>query len=95
MLDAWRAFGLVLFAGLFALLARDPWGYPGILELAIAHKVALAVIAAANPTATDAGIVLAADGALAAVLVTAYALLGSHRAWRRAPDPAAPATGRA
>lgn len=44
VLAAWRAYGLVVFAGLFALLARRPHGHRGVRELVIFHKVALTIV---------------------------------------------------
>jgi hypothetical protein len=64
-------------------VARDPIGYPGVLELAIAHKLSLTSTAAMWREAPDAVVVLAADGTLTALLLVAYALLGGHQAWRR------------
>lgn len=89
MLAGWRALGLGVFAGAFALLAWRPMGYPGLLELAVGHKLALTVYALAKlGTSTDAPTVAVADGLLTLGLVTAYVLLRAHRAWspeRRQP----------
>ena len=41
--EAWRMVGLATFAGLFALLAWRPLAYPGVFDLAIASKAALAL----------------------------------------------------
>lgn len=41
--EAWRMFGLIAFAALFALLARFPRRLPGIWEVAFLHKAALFV----------------------------------------------------
>lgn len=82
VVEAWRAYGLVVFAGLFALLALRPHAYRGVWELVIFHKVALTVTAlvfAARGTATDTTTVLVSDGALSVLLVTAYVLC---RGWR-------------
>jgi hypothetical protein len=81
LIDAWRALGLAVFGGLFALVARDPTGYSGVLELAIAHKLAVALTASIWRDTPDAFLVLAVDGALAAVLMVAYILLRADRAW--------------
>jgi hypothetical protein len=80
---AWRAFGLVVFAGLFALVASVPERYPGVLELAIVHKAALTLWAMGSQ-ASDATLVVVADGVLMLALITAYVLLASHRSWRAA-----------
>jgi hypothetical protein len=81
LLAAWRGFGLAVFGGLFALVASAPERYPGVLELAILHKVALTAWAMGSQ-APGATLVVAADGILTLVLITAYLLLGSHRTWR-------------
>ena len=81
-LEAWRALGFVMFAGMFALLALRPRRSPGLWELAFFHKAALAVTAlfvrsaearAAGPT----------DGVLALLLLAAYLLTAGWRGWRR------------
>jgi hypothetical protein len=48
---SWRALGFFVFFGILALLARRPRNLPGVFELAIAHKVAMTVVAlsAARP----------------------------------------------
>ncbi|WP_052668780.1 hypothetical protein [Nitriliruptor alkaliphilus] len=84
MVAAWRGFGLAVFAGLFALLAWRPTGYPGVLELAIAHKLALTLFALARPEAADAAEVAVADGLLTIALVVVYVLVDARRAWRPA-----------
>jgi hypothetical protein len=89
LLDAWRTFGLAVFAGLFVLVARDPLGYPGVLELAIVHKAALTASALIWPNAPKAEVIFAADGMLSVVLVAAYVLLGSHRGWSRKQEQVA------
>ncbi|WP_010524047.1 hypothetical protein [Nesterenkonia sp. F] len=100
VVDAWRAFGLTVFAGLFALVAWRPTSYPGLMELAFAHKVGMALIGWSQlGEARDSWTALIVDGLLALVLLVAYVLLGCHRAWRRprAPKSApaeAPAAGR-
>jgi hypothetical protein len=80
LLAAWRALGLGVFAGLFALVASAPERYPGVLELAILHQAALTLWAMGSgaPNATR---IVAADGALALLLTASYLLLGAHRSW--------------
>jgi hypothetical protein len=83
VVEAWRLFGFVLFAGLFALLAWRPRGYPGVWELTIINKAGVAAFGAAAGSASDAKTVLYVDGGLAVVLVVAYVLAQAHLAWRR------------
>lgn len=91
--DAWRACGLVVFAGLFALVAWRPTSYPGVLELSILHKAAVALIAVNNTQAADAWGVAVVDGIIALALIAAYLLLGCYRAWKPARPAAGPAAG--
>ena len=69
-------YGFLVFAGLFLLLAFRPRRSPGVWELVIFHKTAVAVTAGAfvGGGARDAATVAAADGVLAVVLITAYFL---------------------
>jgi hypothetical protein len=87
VLEAWRAYGLVVFAGLFALLALRPWAMQGIWELAIFHKAALTLTAltwwSAEPPVADAASVVTVDGALTVLLVAAYLLTRAWTAWRQ------------
>ena len=81
--ESWRMYGFVVFAGLFVLLAFRPRRSPGIWELVIFHKTAVAVTAAAlvRGGAEDAVTVAAADGVLAVVLITAYFLSRGYSGW--------------
>lgn len=79
----WQAYGFVVFAGLFALLAHRPRGYRGVWELVIFHKVALTVTAAAYAAhggVQGTGAVLLGDGIVSALLIAAYVLA---RGWSR------------
>jgi hypothetical protein len=40
VVEMWRMYGFLVFAGLFALLALRPRHYPGVWELVIFHKAA-------------------------------------------------------
>jgi hypothetical protein len=86
VLEAWRAYGLVVFAGLFILLALRPRAMRGVWELAIFDKAALTLTAAAwlsaEPPVTGATAVVAIDGALTVLLVAAYLLTRAWTAWR-------------
>lgn len=86
VVETWRAYGLVVFAGLFALLARDPLGYRGVWELVIAHKLALTLTALLfGSGASGAGQVIAWDGGLSVLLLMAYLSCRGWRSWSQAP----------
>ncbi|WP_327110679.1 hypothetical protein OHB12_23190 [Nocardia sp. NBC_01730] len=87
VVETWRAYGYVVFAGLFALLALRPNNYRGVWELVILHKVALTVTAlvySRNDAIEGTGTILAWDGGLSVVLLVAYLLC---RGWA-SPTPA-------
>lgn len=84
LLEAWRAYGLVVFAGLFVLLGLRPHAYRGVWELVVFHKTALtgtALVFAARGGATGTGTVVLADGVLTVLLLASYVLC---RGWRSA-----------
>lgn len=75
IVETWRFYGLVVFAGLFALLALHPHRYAGVWELVIVSKLALTVTAAGYAVqggVAGTGAVIGGDGVLTAVLITAY-----------------------
>jgi hypothetical protein len=81
----WQATGYIVFAGLFLLLADAPRAYPGVWELCIFQKGAMAIaslvfIALGN---TGAVTVLWVDGVLFVMLVIAYMLSRGFTAWSR------------
>lgn len=85
VVETWRAYGFVVFAGLFTLLALRPRGYRGVWPLVIFHKVAMTVTALVytrNPAIEGTGTILAWDGALSVLLVLAFVLC---RGWRAEP----------
>jgi hypothetical protein len=91
VVETWRLYGLIVFAGLFALLALHPRQYRGVWELVIASKLALAVTAAgyaAHGGITGTGAIIGWDGGLTLVLITAYICC---RGWRAAPRLSLPA----
>ncbi len=92
VVETWRACGLVVFAGLFALLAWRPLGYRGVWELVIFHKVAVttaALLYASGACAADTGTVIVWDGGLSVVLLLAYSSCRGWRSWRRPHLPEA------
>jgi hypothetical protein len=85
VVETWRAYGFVVFAGLFALLALRPRGYRGVWELVILNKVALTVTAilySAHGGIADTGTIIGWDGGLSVVLAVAYVL---SRGWASTP----------
>lgn len=83
VVESWRMYGFLVFAGLFVLLALRPRHYPGAWELVIFHKAAVAVTAATlvGEMAVDASSVALADGILAAVTLAAYLLSRGYVGW--------------
>jgi hypothetical protein len=66
VVEIWRAYGYVVFAGLFVLLAFWPRRFPGMWELATFHKVALTISALTIISgAAEAGSIVVADGLVA------------------------------
>ena len=85
MVETWRGFGFVVFAGLFALLAIHPLRYRGVWELVLAQKVALTLTAVGYSIAGDAegtATVIVWDGALSAIVGIAYV---ACRGWTAGP----------
>jgi hypothetical protein len=85
VVETWRAYGLVVFAGLFVLLALAPRGYRGVWELVILHKVALtltALLYSAHGDIADTATIIAWDGTVSVLLVGAYVLA---RGWTASP----------
>ena len=86
--ETWRAYGLLVFAGLFALLASRPHASRGIWELVIFHKLAMTVTALVYSTRggiPDTGTTLLGDGVLTLVLVAAYISCRGWRSWQQPP----------
>lgn len=86
--DAWHAFGLIVFAGLFALVAWRPRAYPGLMELTIVHSIGMFVLAFTNQDAAGATATMILHGLLALALLIAYVVLGCVKAWGRQPAAA-------
>ncbi|MFC4044600.1 hypothetical protein ACFO1B_39850 [Dactylosporangium siamense] len=85
VVETWRAYGFVVFAGLFVLLALAPRSYRGVWELVIFHKVALtmtALLYAAHGDIADTATIAGWDGTVSVLLVAAYVL---SRGWTSSP----------
>ena len=83
--ETWRLCGLVVFTGLFLLLALHPHHYKGVWELVIASKLALVIAAAgyaAHGGITGTGTIIGWDGGLAIALIAAYICC---RGWTATP----------
>lgn len=84
VVEAWRTYGFLVFAGLFVLLALRPRHYAGVWELGIFHKGAMSVTAAlVGGEATAASMVAMVDGILAAMTIAAYFLAKGYTGWAR------------
>lgn len=83
--EAWHAFGLIVFAGLFALVAWRPRAYPGLMELTIVHSIGMFVLAFLNQDAAGATATMILHGLLALALLIAYVVLGCIKAWGHQP----------
>lgn len=88
--ETWRMFGYLVFAGLFTLLGLFPRRMTGIWELALFHKIGVAVFLAYFVKAETATGAYFADGAaniilvdaiLAATTFVSYLLAQGWRAW--------------
>jgi hypothetical protein len=88
VVETWRGYGYLVFAGLFVLLALRPHNYRGVWELVIANKVALTATAlafAARGGIAATGTIIIWDGGLSVLLIAAYL---TCRGWSRAPEAA-------
>lgn len=86
MVETWRGYGYLVFAGLFVLLALRPHRYRGVWELVIANKVALTATAlafAARGGIAGTGTIIIWDGGLSVLLIAAYL---TCRGWSRAAE---------
>lgn len=80
VVESWRMYGFLVFAGLFALLALRPRHYPGVWELVIFHKGAMSATAALVG-GESASTVAVVDGTLAAMTIAAYFLARGYAGW--------------
>lgn len=85
VVEIWRMYGFIVFAGLFMLLAFWPRRYAGIWELVILNKVALSItgLVLLGQAITDAQTILIFDGSLAVITIVAYVLAKGYAAWKR------------
>lgn len=77
VVETWRLYGFVVFAGLFALLAVRPLGNLAVWLLVIMNKLALTVTGLAYQAhggIADAGTIITWDGGLTVLLLAAFAV---------------------
>lgn len=84
LVEWWRVTGLLMFAGIFVLLAIGPRKYPGLWELVIFNKLILTVIESnlIGQNAANAQFSAVVDGILIAVILTAYFISQGYRSWK-------------
>lgn len=76
VVETWRLYGFVVFAGLFALLAARPLGNLVVWLLVITNKLALTLTALAYEAhggIVDTGTIIGWDGGLTVLLLVAFA----------------------
>ncbi len=90
----WRRMASLVFAGLFLLLAYKPRRYPGVWELCLFHRAALALYAAyLTAGGQNERPAIAINAIILALLLIAYILTGAY-AWRAVrTEPEAKAHG--
>jgi hypothetical protein len=95
VVEIWRMYGFVIFAGLYFLLAFWPRRYPGIWELAILDKAALSVtgLVLLGRGVAEVETILTFDGSLAAMTVVAYVFARGYSGWARLREPEVPRKG--
>lgn len=79
--ETWRMYGYLVFAAMFLLLGVRPRRSAGVWEIAFMHKAALAATAPALWDAPEVAVAASVDGALALMLVIAYACTRGWRSW--------------
>lgn len=85
VVEIWRMYGFIVFAGLYMLLAFWPRRYAGIWELVILDKAALGItgLVLLGQGVADAQTILIFDGSLAVITIVAYVLARGYTAWKR------------
>lgn len=88
VVEIWRMYGFFVFASLYLLLAFWPRRYPGVWELAILNKAALALtgLVLLGRGVADAQTILIFDGILAGMTLIAYVLARGYTAWTRTAE---------
>lgn len=91
MVEGWRTFGYLAFAGMWAMLALAPRRVPAIWELVIVSKALVTAWAIAILGAPEAGTAAVIDSWLVVSTVFAYIVCRGWISWRlvRTQPPAA------
>ncbi|MCB5425256.1 hypothetical protein H0274_08305 [Altererythrobacter sp. CC-YST694] len=79
--ESWRAYGFLVFAGLFALLAWRPTRSPLVWELVFFHKAAMVVTHLAVGDVAEAAVAGMVDLALCAVILVSWMLTRGWESW--------------
>ena len=85
VVEMWRMYGFVVFTCLYVLLAFWPRRYPGVWELAILDKAALAItgLVLLGQGVADAQTIFIADGIMTVITLVAYVLARGYSGWTR------------
>ena len=83
IVETWRAFGFIVFAGLWTIVAIWPRRTPGIWELILFHKTAMTIFALIVIGVPDAATTAAVDAAVVALTAASYVLNRGWLAWRK------------
>ncbi len=82
IVEAWRAFGFLIFLILWIMITVWPRQVPGAWELIILHKVAITIFAIAAWDVAEAQRTALIDGWLVITIIPAYVLCRGWVAWR-------------
>lgn len=74
IVETWRTFGFVVFAGLWAMVALWPRRTPGVWELLISHKAAMTIFAIFVIEVPTARVTALVDGFVVITTAGAYVL---------------------
>ncbi|WP_437575512.1 hypothetical protein [Sorangium sp. So ce887] len=82
VVEVWRTFAYVVFAGMWALIAAWPRRLPGVWELVLFHKLAVTVYYFAIGDVPEAPLAARIDLWLVSTTALAYALCRGWYGWR-------------
>lgn len=82
--ESWRAYGFLVFAGLFALLAWRPTRSPLVWELVFFHKAAMVATHQLVGDVPEAAMASAVDLGLCVTIIVSWALTRGWESWRKA-----------